>query len=118
MRSPSVVLCLFAAALGCSSSEANRKKRSGPEAVATPVPGWVKNPPQVNGRVYAIGKSGPTYWPQDALNNAGEDARGKLAIALQSKMEVLNKSAERSDGTSTRLDLVKSATDMLMQNSV
>ena len=107
-------VCLFAAALGCASGNPAKKK----DVPSTPVPGWVQNPPHVDGRVYAIGRCGPTYWPQDALNRAGEDARGKLAIALQSKMEVLTKRAESSDGSSTHLDLVKAATDMVMQNTV
>src|SRR5947209_9280243 len=93
---------LFAALSGCASSAPAQKK---PAASSAPMPGWVNEPPQVNGRVYAIGRSGPTYWPQDALNHAMEDARGKLAIALQSKMEVLTRRAE-TEADSTHLDLI------------
>ncbi len=99
----------------CASGNANQRPAAvGPLA---PMPGWVQNEPVVNGRVYAVGRSGRTYWAKDALTNAAEDARGKLALGLQSKMEVLTKRAE-SDTGSTHLDLVKAATDMMVQNTV
>ena len=111
----SVTLILWALVLSaCASGNANQKPAAGP---TTPMPGWVRNQPAVNGRVYAIGRSGRTYWAKDALTNAAEDARGKLAIGLQSKMEVLTKRAETDQG-STHLDLVKAATDMVVQNTV
>ncbi len=113
MRASSLALLLPCVALaGCASSAPAKK----PAAASAPAPGWVKDPPQVNGRVYAIGMSGPTYWPQDALNHAQEDARGKLAIALGAQMEVLTKRAE-TEKDSTHLDLIKAATDMVVQNS-
>lgn len=115
MRLPA--LKIFAAAVplfalaACASGKAQRRN-----VATTPVPGWLERVPVVEGKVYAIGSSGPTFWPQDALNNAAEDARGKLAISLQSKMEILTKRADRgSDGT--HVDLVKAATDMVVQNS-
>ena len=54
------------------------------------VPGWVdKAPESGKGKLLAVGFSQPTYWPQDALNNAAENARGKLALAMTSHVEYL-----------------------------
>src|SRR5437870_4314822 len=113
---PTSLLLLLASVLAaCASGNAVRKPQAaGP---TTPKPGWVDNLPVTSGRVYAMGRSGRTYWEKDALTNAAEDARGKLAIGLQSKMEVLTKRAE-SDQGATHLDLVKAATDMMVQNTV
>ena len=36
-----------------------------------------------------MGFSLPTYWPQDGINNAAENARGKLALAMTSHVEYL-----------------------------
>ena len=101
----------------CASSGASGGNKAAKRAVATtPAPGWLERAPAVEGKVYAIGHSGPTFWPQDALNNAAEDARGKLAIGLSAKMEILTKRADTGE-TSTHVDLVKAATDMVVQNS-
>jgi hypothetical protein len=112
MRPSSVALCALAA-LACGGGQV---KKNAPAVRSAPMPGWIERAPLVEGRVYAVGHSGPTFWPQDALNNAAEDARGKLAIGLQSKMEILTKRADRG-ADSTHVDLVKAATDMVMQNS-
>src|SRR5260370_14815331 len=50
-------------------------------------PPWVDKIPEAGkGKLLAVGYSAPTYWPQDAINAAGEDARGKLAPPLTSHL--------------------------------
>ena len=91
-----------------------------PLAKATPTPAWVdKLPENARGRLYSVGRSGPTYWPQDALNNAAEDARGKLALSLASHVEFLGENVEDA-GSRAREHTVqvnKEASDVVMQNS-
>src|SRR5260221_10132366 len=66
----------------------NRWGKPYKEGIVVPV--WVdKLPENTKGKLVAVGFSQPTYWPQDALNNASEDARGKLALALGSHVETL-----------------------------
>lgn len=81
------------------------------------VPAWVdKIPENQKGKLLSVGFSLPTYWPQDALNNAQEDARGKLALALGSHVEVLGidtATASRQGGATIN----KEATDLVLQNS-
>jgi hypothetical protein len=114
MRSLMMAMSMLALlCAGCGGGQAVKKPAP---KISTPAPGWVDKVPLVEGKVYAIGHSGPTFWPQDALNNAAEDARGKLAIGLQAKMEMLTKVAEHN-GQTSGFDLVKAATDMVMQNS-
>ena len=81
------------------------------------VPAWVdKLPENGRGKLMAVGFSQPTYWPQDALNNASEDARGKLALALGSHVEVLG--LDRATASSTGgATINKEATDLVLQNS-
>ena len=111
---PVLACCSLLVVSACAGSGGGKGSK---RAVAsTPAPGWLDRVPVVEGKVYAIGRSGPTFWPQDALNNAAEDARGKLAIGLSAKMESLTKRAD--DGrSSTHLDLIKAASDMVVQNS-
>lgn len=81
------------------------------------VPSWVDRLPESGqGKLVAVGYSAPSYWPQDAINNAGDDARGKLALALTSHVEVLgmdSATGSRDAGAT----ISKEATDVLMQNS-
>lgn len=88
-----------------------------PLAKATPAPAWVdKLPENAKGRLYAVGRCGPTYWPQDALNNAAEDARGKLALGLASHIEFLGQNVESNTREHT-VQLNKEASDVVLQNS-
>ena len=83
----------------------------------TPVADWVDRAPECTRERYvAVGFSKPTFWPQDALNNAAEDARGKLALALASHVEVFGK-ANDTDRAAGALELTKEATDLVVQNS-
>jgi hypothetical protein len=77
-------------------------------------PPWIdKLPESGGGKIYGVGYSAPTFWPQDALRNAEEDARGKLALALASHVEVLG--LDTLSGKSATID--KEATDLLLRNS-
>jgi hypothetical protein len=80
-------------------------------------PAWIDKLPE-NGKtkVYGVGYSAPTFWPQDALNNAAQDARGKLALSLASHVEVLgiDTMTGKGDGGAT---INKEATDLMLQNS-
>ena len=88
-----------------------------PTKEGQPPPPWVERLPEsTKERIYAVGFCAPTFWPQDAMNNAAEDARGKLALALSSKVERVSQSVDQSD-SQRRLDITKEATDLVMQNS-
>ncbi len=88
-----------------------------PLAKATPTPVWVdKLPENARGRLFSVGRCGPTYWPQDALNNAAEDARGKLALSLASHVEFLGENVETNARDHT-VQVNKEASDVVMQNS-
>lgn len=101
---------------GAQKVKVNRWGRPIPENADKP-PKWVDSPPvSKSGTLFAVGFCGPTFWPQDALNNAAEDARGKLALGLSSNTEVYRQ--EVATNTSGRsLDMTKEATDLVMQNS-
>ncbi|SRR5260221_9083115 len=93
----------------------NRWGKPYKEGIVVPV--WVdKLPENTKGKLVAVGFSQPTYWPQDALNNASEDARGKLALALGSHVETLemDTATARTTGGAT---INKEATDLVLQNS-
>ena len=113
-------LCAWVLSLACGGvkpppAKLNRWGRPYKEGIV--VPAWVdKIPESGKGKLMAVGFSQPTYWPQDALNNAAEDARGKLALALGSHVESLGmdtESARRAGGATIN----KEATDLVLQNS-
>jgi hypothetical protein len=106
---------------GCGGGKAATKQvrlnRYGqPIKEGVPPPGWVRKIPNSSAeRAVAVGFSGPTFWPQDAINNAMEDARGKLALAMSSKVERYTQVGGVSSDNA--LDVTKEATDVVMQNS-
>jgi len=82
------------------------------------VPAWVEKVPESSkGRLVAVGYAQPSFWPQDAIDNAASDARGKLALALASHVEVLgmDTATESASGGAT---INKEAADVVMQNSL
>ena len=130
-----VALLVASAALGCGGGKAalkpepklNRWGRPIPASAPRP-PAWIDTAPdQTSGRIYAVGFSGATFWPQDAIGHAAEDARGKLALSLSAHYEVLGESVETATGSGRtgaaatdsikQLDLLKAATDLVVQNS-
>ena len=110
-----------AACLGCGAAPqkpAEKLNRWGrPLTQGSRAPAWVDHlPDNGKGRLYAVGRCGPTYWPQDALNNAAEDARGKLALSLSSHVEFLGQNVE-SNAREHTVQINKEASDVVLQNS-
>jgi hypothetical protein len=93
----------------------NRWGKPWKEGIA--VPAWVERVPESgNGKLVAVGYSQPSFWPQDAINAAADDARGKLALALASHIEVLG--LDTANARASRgVTIDKEATDVVMQNS-
>ena len=120
-----VCLCLVLGCGGAAKTQPQQPKlnRWGkPYKEGVVVPPWVeKIPESTKSKLLAVGYSQPTYWPQDAINAAGDDARGKLALAMTSHVEVLGMDTEtlRSMGGATigGATINKEATDVVMQNS-
>lgn len=106
---------------GCGTEQkqvkVNRWGKAIPDGATAKVPAWVSQlPTSGGGKVYAVGRSGPTYWPQDGINNASDDARGKLALSLSSHVENLGENVETNQREKT-VDVSKEATDLVMQNA-
>jgi hypothetical protein len=81
------------------------------------VPAWVDRVPESGGgKLIAVGYSQPSFWPQDAINAAADDARGKLALALASHVEVLGMDTATAAASGGAV-INKEATDVVMQNS-
>jgi len=119
MKKLACAMILLSAACGGGKAgpqpKLNRWGKPHKEGIVIPV--WVdKLPESSNGKLMSVGFSQPTYWPQDSLNNAGEDARGKLALALGSHIETLgmDTATATSAGGAT---INKEATDLVLQNS-
>jgi hypothetical protein len=93
----------------------NRWGKPWKEGIA--VPPWVdKVPESGKGRLVAVGYAQPSFWPQDAIDAAADDARGKLALALASHVEVVG--IDSADASADRGATVsKEATDVVMRNS-
>ena len=115
---PLAALLALSLGAGCGGRQQVKLNRWGqPTKEGQPPPAWVdKIPESTKERIYAVGFCLPTFWPQDAMNNASEDARGKLALALSSKVEKVTQSVDRGDSL-RELDITKEATDLVMQNS-
>ena len=114
-------VCSFFLLLSCSHAPAapppklNRFGKPYKEGIV--VPPWVEKIPEARkGKLLAVGYSPPTYWPQDAINAAGEDARGKLALALTSHVETLGMDTATASSMGGA-QINKEATDVVMQNS-
>jgi hypothetical protein len=75
-----------------------------------------KLPESGQGKLVAVGYSRPSFWPQDAINAAADDARGRLALALSSHVEVLGVDSE-SESADRLATINKEATDVVVQNS-
>lgn len=62
-----------------------------------PTPAWVDKLPQRKGELCAVGYSGPTYYQQDCVKNAAENARGHLAESISVTIRTIT--IDISDGT-------------------
>ncbi|HYR20681.1 MAG TPA: hypothetical protein VEQ15_14380 [Myxococcales bacterium] len=117
---PAVVVLLALCACGGNAPQkaAPRLNRWGKPLSSRPVPEWVDKLPQSSRtRVVAVGRSGPTFWPQDALNNAREDARGKVALQLAAHVERYGAATDASGRAARAVDIDKEATDLLLRNA-
>src|SRR5665213_3605653 len=120
-RSPPLLASLFAFAVGGSQPvkpEAKMNRFGHPLKAGTPIAPWVDRAPEsTRERYIAVGFSKPTFWPQDALSNASEDARGSLALSLSSHVEAFSQVTTSNKDHDRALDLTKEATDLVVQNS-
>jgi hypothetical protein len=113
-----LVLALCACGGNAPRKPAPKLNRWGKPLVARPAPDWVEKLPQSSRtRVVAVGRSGPTFWPQDALNNAREDARGKIALQLTAHVERYGAATDASGRAAHAVDIDKEATDVLLRNA-
>ncbi len=115
-------LALFAVLCACGGNAPQkpspRLNRWGKPLAVRPVPDWVDKLPQSSRtRVVAVGRSGPTFWPQDALSNAREDARGKVALQLAAHVERYGAASDASGRAARAVDIDKEATDVLLRNA-
>jgi hypothetical protein len=113
---------LLLAGIACASAQkqpaAPRLNRWGkPYKEGISIPPWVeKVPDSARGKLIAVGYSQPSYWPQDALDAAADDARGKLALALAPHVEVLG--IDTATGSASRIATIsKEAADVVLKNS-
>src|SRR5437016_6542865 len=115
---PAALLVLVVACSSAAPVPEQKLNRFGrPVKEGIKVPEWVDRIPESSkGKLYAVGFSLPTYWPQDGINNAAENARGKLALAMTSHVEYLGMDTATANhqGGAT---INKEATDVVMQNS-
>ena len=62
-----------------------------------PTPAWVDKLPTRKGELCAVGYSGPTFYQQDCVKNAAENARGHLAESISVTIRTVT--IDISDGT-------------------
>lgn len=62
-----------------------------------PCPGWVDRMPRQEGKLCAVGYSGPTFYQQDCVKNAAENARAHLAESISVTIRAVT--IDISDGT-------------------
>jgi hypothetical protein len=84
-------------------------------------PEWVFRLPSESGKIFAVGLSGPTYFVEDGLKYACDDARKELAKSVSSQIQNMIIVVEESNSSSTEeasVLLVNSAiTDIVLKNS-
>ncbi|MGZ6126434.1 MAG: hypothetical protein ACXWLR_15805, partial [Myxococcales bacterium] len=61
-------------------------------------PGWLDRLPGAEGKVYAVGYSGPTYHSGDAARYAGEDAIANLTQSLRAHVQAYTLLIESASG--------------------
>jgi hypothetical protein len=62
-----------------------------------PTPGWVDRLPKRAGILCAVGYSGPTFYQQDCVGNAADNARGHLSDTISATIRTVT--LDISDGT-------------------
>lgn len=93
MHPRAIVRFFFAGLIVLTASCAPRViiKRGGP------CPGWVDRMPRQEGKLCAVGYSGPTFYQQDCVKNAAENARAHLAESISVTIRAVT--IDISDGT-------------------
>jgi len=85
------------------------------------IPEWVIRTPTESGRIYAVGISGPTYFPEDGKINAADQARKELAKSLGGKIQsVLLVITEKGKTTADEAAVISAtswATEIVLENS-
>jgi hypothetical protein len=75
--------------------------------------------PRESGSVYAVGIAGPTFYPDDALRNAGDNGRVQLAHVLSSKVTAATLTVNTTRGSSVDtaevVDATHDYTDTIVQ---
>lgn len=104
MRSHAAIAILSMLVMaGCVHSQAAGHTAPPGEVVrgkpATPAPAWVNNPPEANDAVYAVGVSGPTFYPEDSAKYAAQNARAELGRTISSTVTSALLAVASSDGT-------------------
>ncbi len=56
-------------------------------AYSNPPPSWLTNLPQEQGKLCALGVSGPTYYPEDSIVNSKTQALSELGRSLRSRVK-------------------------------
>jgi hypothetical protein len=91
MSTPNAAAVLaFTLLAGCASTQIGVKSGE--------IPSWINRLPQTEGKLYAVGISGPTYYPEDAKLNAAENARKELAKSLSVRVQALYLALQRGEG--------------------
>ncbi|HUU02004.1 MAG TPA: hypothetical protein VM425_11215 [Myxococcota bacterium] len=86
-----------------------------------PPPAWVDRMPSQPDKLCAVGYSGPTFYQQDGLKNAAENARGHLAESISVTIRTIT--LDISDGTRGSYDRdifvegSESASDAVLEGS-
>lgn len=84
---------LAALMLACASSPEPKKQPPG-----QPPPSWLQSLPYEPQLIYAVGTSGPTFFPQDSLRYAKEDAWAQLSHSLATKVTSITVSISDESG--------------------
>jgi hypothetical protein len=116
LRAASALACVACAAPAKQPTpRLNRWGRPYKDGMAAPA--WVDELPEaMSGKLRAVGYSPPSFWPQDAIDAAADEARGKLALAVTSHVEVLGMDAQDARGASGAT-IEKEATEVVLRNS-
>lgn len=89
---------------GCAHSQSAGGRAAPPGEVvrakpATPAPAWVTNPPDNTDGIYAVGVSGPTFYPEDGARYAAENGRAELGRTISSTVTSALLAVATNDGT-------------------
>lgn len=102
----------------CATSCAGRRhKPPPPPVVSAKPPAWVKHIPHEKGFVCAVGAVDPTFYRQDGLESAAEQARAELAKSIHSHIWAYTEDVQSTNGSSFR-NLVTSEVEAAVTDGV